>query len=290
MSIVITAPTGNIGSRLVELLLDAQADLTLLVRNPDKLDVSVRSRVQVRQGELQDADFVRTATQGADALFWLTPNDPTTTDLHAWYELFGSNVARAVEANSIPSVVNLSSIGAHLPQAGPVSGLGQVEKHLNATSTAIVHLRPGYFMENLLFQLDAIRHQHSLFVPVPGDVAFPQIATRDIAAAAARLLLDRTWTGHTIHGLHGPTDLNLNQTAQILTEITGRTIQFVSITPEQAREAFLGMGLSPAFAQGYLDMYSSLAQPGAIAEPRTPETTTPTTLAQWSQEVLKPLL
>ena len=48
--------------------------------------------------------------------------------------------------------------------------------------------------------------------------------------------------------------------------------------------------MGPAFVQGYLDMLTSLAQPGAVAEPRTPETTTPTTLYQWAGEVLKPLL
>src|ERR1041385_7674570 len=131
MSIAITAPTGYIGSRLVRLLLDAGADLTLLLRNPDKLEPAVRSRVKVEQGELQDPAFVQRATQGAEALFWLTPNDPATPDLRAWYDQLGESAASAVQANAIPSVVNISSAGAQLPNAGPISGLGQVERHLN---------------------------------------------------------------------------------------------------------------------------------------------------------------
>jgi uncharacterized protein YbjT (DUF2867 family) len=290
MSIAITAPTGNIGSRLVRLLLDAGADLTLLLRDPNKLDPALRERVQTRQGELQDRAFVERATQGADTLFWVNPNDPTTPDLHAWYDRLGENAAAAVQANHIPYVVHISSAGAQLPNAGPVSGLGQVERHLNTTDANIVHLRPGFFMENTLMQLDAIRHQNAMFSPAPGDVPVPHIATRDIADAASRLLLHTDWNGKAIHGLHGPADLTFNEVTQILSEATGRTIRYVHLTQEDARQAFLGMGFSPAFVQGYLDLESAVTQPGAIAEPRTPETTTPTPFHQWAVEVLKPLL
>lgn len=290
MTIAITAPTGNIGHQLVRLLLDAGADLTLLLRNPDKLDASLRERVRTQQGELQDSAFVQRATQGAEALFWVTPGDVTASDLPAWYNQLGANAANAVRANRIPYVVNISSAGAQLPHAGPISGLGQIEKRLNETDANIVHLRPGYFFENILMQLDAIRHQNAIFQPGPGDIAYPQIATRDIADAAARLLLHRDWSGKRIHGLHGPRDLSFNEVAEILSEVTGRSIQYVTLGPEEARQIFSSLGMGPAFVQGYLDMETSLAQLGAVAEPRTPETTTPTTLQQWATETLLPLL
>lgn len=290
MSIAITTPTGNIGSRLVQLLLDARADLTLLLRDPNRLDAALRERVRTEQGELQDRTFVERATRGADALFWITPNDPTAPDLHAWYERMGESAAGAVQSNHIPYVVHISSAGAQLPNAGPVSGLGQVEKYLNSTDANIVHLRPGYFMENTLMQLDAIRHQNAMFSTAPADVPVPHIATRDIADAAGRLLLHPDWNGKQIHGLHGPEDLTFNEVAHILSEATGHPTRYVTLAPEEARQAFLGMGFSPAFVQGYLDLESAVTQPGAIAEPRTAETTTPTSFKQWAGEVLKPLL
>jgi uncharacterized protein YbjT (DUF2867 family) len=290
MNIAITTPTGHIGSRLVRLLLDAGADLTLLLRNPDKLDASLRERVNIQQGEQQDRDFVQRATQGADALFWVTPNDMTVSDLRAWYDRLGESAAAAVEANRIPYVVNLSSAGAQLPNAGPISGLGLVEQHLNKTDANLVHLRPGFFMENTLQHLETIRHQNAFFQPSPGDVPAPHIATHDIADVAAKLLLQRDWSGKRIRGLHGPADLTYNEIARILSEATGRTINYVTISPEETRQIYLGLGFSPAIVQGYLDMDAAASQPGAIAEPRTPETTTPTTFHQWAREELKPLL
>lgn len=290
MKIAITTPTGNIGGQLVRLLLDAGADLTLLLRNPDKLEASVRERVRVKQGTQEDGEFVRRATEGAEALFWVTPSDTTISDLRGWYDRMGENAAAAVRANRIPYVVHISSAGAQLPNAGPVSGLGVVERYLNGTDANITHLRPGFFMENTLMQLDAIRHQNAIFQPEAGDIPFPHIATRDIAAVAAELLRRRDWSGKRIRGLHGPADLTFNEVAKALSEATGRSIAYVALPPEEARQAFLGLGLSPAFTQGYLDMAHSLAQPGAVAEPRTSETTTPTTYYQWGSEVLKPLL
>ncbi len=290
MSIAITGPTGQIGSRLVQRLLDAGADLTLLVRHPDKLDPAVRNRVHVQQGALQDQDFVLRATRGAEALFWLTPPDITPSDVRASYNHLGEVAAHAAQTNGVAHVLNISSAGAQLPHAGLVSGLGQIERLLNATGANVLHLRAGYFMENYLMQLDAIRQQGSVFLPVPAEASFPMIATRDIAEVAARYLLDRSWRGKRIQGLHGPADVRFDEAAAILSEALERPIRHITITPEQAREAFLGLGASPAFADAYVEMARALSQPGAVAEPRTPETTTPTTLYQWARETLYPLL
>lgn len=290
MTIAITGPTGHIGSQLVRRLLDAGADLRLLLRNPDKLDPSVRSRVRIEVGELQDEAFVKRATEGVESLFWLTPSDSTTPDLGAWYERIGKTAASAVRANRIRNVVNISSAGAQVPNAGPVSGLGQVERHLNQTDANIIHLRPGFFFENMLMQLDSLRSQGAIFQPARGDVPLPQIATRDIAEVAARLLLQADGTGKHIRGLHGPAHLTFDESAHIIGEAIGRPVRYVSINEEQARQALSAAGMGPAFVQAYLDMEEALVQPGAIAEPRTPETTTPTTLFDWATEVLKPLI
>jgi hypothetical protein len=41
-------------------------------------------------------------------------------------------------------------------------------------------------------------------------------------------------------------------------------------------------------AQGMVDMIMAYDQGLAIAEPRTPESTSPTSFRQWCEEVLKP--
>ena len=81
MRIVVTTPTGNIGSRVVQLLLQAGVRPTLLARDPARLDPAVLERADIVRTDLADSDAVVQATRGADALFWLAPfnADPTPT-------------------------------------------------------------------------------------------------------------------------------------------------------------------------------------------------------------------
>jgi uncharacterized protein YbjT (DUF2867 family) len=290
MSIVITTPTGNIGGRALQRLLEAGEDVSVIVRRPEKLSDSIRGRVKIHQGSLTDVDLVTKAFTGAKAALWLTPPDFTHPDPAAYHDELGAIAAKAIKESKIPYMVNLSSAGAHLENAGPISGLGAIERRLNEATENVIHLRPGFFMENFLQQIEPIRNDGAIYEPIPGDLSYPLISTRDIGDVAAQLLLKRSWSGHQIRGLHGPADLTFADTTKILSESIGKPIKYVQITPDQAYQTFLAIGASPAFAKALVDMYKALSKPNALVEPRTPETTTPTTLREWSDAVLRPLL
>ncbi len=289
MSIVITTPTGNIGSRALQQLLKAGADVSVIVRQPEKLSDSIRSRVKVHQGSLTDADLVTKAFQGAEAVLWVTPPDFTHPDVAAYHSELGAIAATAIKENKIPYLVNISSAGAQLENAGPVSGLGIVERRLNEAAENVVHLRPGFFMENYLLELESIKRDGTVHSLIPGDIPFPIIATQDIGDVAAELLLKTKWNGRSIRGLYGPADLTFANAANILSDSIGKPVKHVQIAPDQAYRTFLGMGASPGFAKAFVEMYQALAQPGAVAELRTKQTTTPTTLREWSDTVFRPL-
>jgi uncharacterized protein YbjT (DUF2867 family) len=287
MSIVITTPTGNIGGRALQQLLEAGADVSVIVRQPEKLSDSIRGRIKVHQGSLTDASLVTKAFRGAKAALWVTPPSLTHPDVAAYHSELGAVAATAIRESKIPYVVNVSSAGAHLENAGPISGLRAIERRLNETAENIVHLRPSFFMENFLQQIEPIKNDGAIYQPLPGDMPYPIIATQDIGAVAAQLLLERNWSGHRTRGLHGPADLTFADATKILSESIGKSIKYVQITPDQAYQAFLGMGASPGFAKALVEMYQALSKPNAIAEPRTPETTTPTTMREWSDNVFR---
>jgi len=290
MSIVMTTPTGNVGSRALQQLLKAGADVSVIVRQPEKLSESIRSRVKIHQGSLADAGLVRRAFEGADAVLWVTPTDFTQPDVAAYHRELGAIAATAIRENQVPYVVNISSAGAQLENAGPVSGVGNVERLLDEVAENVVHLRPGFFMENFLPEIEAMKSDGAVYYPFPGDTLFPMIATQDIGDVAAELLLRTGWSGRSIRGLHGPADLTFTEAAKILGDSIGKPVEHVQITPDQAYQAFLGFGASPGYAKAYVEMYQALAQPGAVAESRTRQTTTPTTLREWSDAGLRPLL
>lgn len=75
MAIAITTPTGNVGRKVTERLLANGADLILLVRDAEKLSDAVRQQAKVFSGSIDDSAFVIEATKGAEALFWVSPNN-----------------------------------------------------------------------------------------------------------------------------------------------------------------------------------------------------------------------
>ena len=292
MSLVITTPTGHIGSATVRLLLDAsREDLVLLVRDAARLPADVRERVETREGALQDAGFVREATAGANALLWITPADVTTPDMYAWYETLGASVAGAVTANGIGHVVDVSSIGAHERSGhGPVSGTGRIEDALDATAAAVRHLRPTFFMENFEHQLGAIAGAGAVFFPQPPDTQTGMIATRDIAARAAALLLDLSWTGREVVTLHGPRDYTYAEAAEVLAAGLGRPVRMEQVPAEAIVQQYAAMGASPAWSQGFVDLYTSIGTPRYAGEARSAATATPTTLETYVADTLRPML
>ena len=151
MKIAVTTPTGNVGSRVTRLLVQAGVRPTLLLRDAARLDPELLPLVDIAAGDLGDADFVTAATRDIDALFWVDP--PTQDDDPlAGYARMTASVARAVEENAIPRTVFQSSVGAELRHgAGDIDGLAGTEEALDALGTSVVQLRCGYFFTNLLW-------------------------------------------------------------------------------------------------------------------------------------------
>ena len=65
-------------------------------------------------------------------------------------------------------------------------------------------------------------------------------------------------------------------------------MRFQQISGEAYKANLMGLGMSDAMAQGMLDM--AVAKDNGLdnAEPRTPQSATPTSFRQWCEEVLKP--
>lgn len=289
MSIVVTTPTGHIGSRVTQLLIQAGVRPTLLLRDPNKLSPEIRERVEVRQGNLNDADFMLEATKGAEALFFLIPSDYSSNTPVADIERIGAIGVKTVQTNRIGRTVLISSVGAERRKGtGFIDGLGRTEERFNETDANVVYLRPGYFFTNLFAFLDPLKGG-VLPTNAPLDLPTPWNDPRDIAEVAVSRLLATDWTGRFVQPIHGPKHLTYSEVAQILTDATGRSISALPITDEQEREALLGVGMPQGAADAFVEMSQGLRELGP-QDPRTVVTTTPTTLGQWAYQNLRPAL
>jgi uncharacterized protein YbjT (DUF2867 family) len=291
MSIVINTPTSNIGRALAARLLDAGEHITVLSRDKKKVDELQRHGARVIEGSFEEPALLTKALEGAESLFWLTP-PPARPDYYDWAVRCAKQAADTAKKAGVHRAVVLSSAGAHSgPGTGPVGPAREMENAFEAALAAVVSLRPGIFMENFLQSKEMIAEAGQIFLPIPGGKKWPLVATADIADKAAAWLLDRSWTGHHRVGVHGPKDLSAEEATAIISAELGKPVKCVEASPEQARGAMSSMGMPDFLVDIILEMYGAYRD-GRMdpAEPRTPDTTTPTTLAEFARTKLAPAI
>jgi uncharacterized protein YbjT (DUF2867 family) len=266
--IVITTPTGLIGHQVLENILDRGQPIRVIVRDPSRLPSHTLGRIEVFQGSHGDIDTVNRAFAGADAVFWLVPPDPQAESVEAAYVDFTRPATEALQSQGVKRVVGVSALGrgtVMARNAGFVTASLKMDELIASTGAGYRALTMPSFMDNILRQVGAIKSQGMFFSPISGDRKLPSVATRDIATVAAKLLLDPSWSGNGSVPVMGPEDLSFNDMAQIMSEVLGKSM-----------------------ARGMLDMAMAKNEGLDNAEPRTRESTTPTTFRQWCEEVLKP--
>jgi uncharacterized protein YbjT (DUF2867 family) len=287
----VTAPTGLIGRQVVENLLLSDERIRVIVRDPSRLSPQTRARVEVVQGSHGDSDVVNRAFAGADALFWLVPPDPRAKSVEAAYVDFARPACDAIKSQGIRRVVDITALGRGLPvaeHAGYVTASLAMNDLVKSTGVSHRALAMPSFMDNIIRQLEPIKSKGMFFSPISGDRKLPACATRDIAAVAARLLLDSSWSGQKDVAVLGPEDLSFNDMAQIMSDVLGKPIRFQQISFEAYKARFIELGMSEAMATGMTDMAVAKNNGLDNGERRTPENTTPTSFRQWCEEVLKP--
>lgn len=290
--IVITAPTSQIGSKVVNDLLDVGAPLRLIARDATRLSDAVRNRTEVVEGSHGDASVVERAFEGADALFWLVPPDPTKTLEEAWHE-FTRPAAEAIRRHTVSRVVSITALGRGTPwqdRAGPVTASIRMDDMLMASGAAFRGLAMPSFMENTVRQAGVIRKEGLLFGPIKSDRKLPFTATRDMAAVAACLLGDASWRGQKEVAMLGPEDLSFDDQAAIISDVIGREVRYQQISFDQFKQQFLDRGASGSFAQGYADMYRAKDEGMDNAKLRTSRNTVPTSFRTFCEQILKPVV
>ena len=292
MRVLVTTPTGHVGSRVVQRLTDAGVATRVFVRDPSRIPVGLRSRVEVWRGDLEDAAELGDAMRGVDAALLVIPSFFAQTNCMAWQRGIARSIATAMHMQDRPPrAVFLSGIGAHRDDLGAVSGLGHAERVLAAATPDLVILRAGSFMENVLGALPGIVQQGALFDVPAAERRVPTVATRDVGDVAVRWLLDDRWHGQHVVGVHGPADISYADRARTLTEVLGQRVTYVQVPDTTLRQAMAGMGMSASVVDAYTAIAIGIARYEPLAaEPRTPETTTPTTFADWAREALLPMV
>ena len=288
--IVITTPTGDIGRQVLDRVLDSGQAVRVIARDPSRLPARVRSHAEVVQGSHGDADAITRALADADRLFWLVPPPPFSHPGSAerYYLDFTRPACQAIRGLGA-GVVGVSTLGhGYQGTAGLLSAALAMDKLMEGTGAAYRALALPFFMENLLRQAQEIKEQGTFSMANTAGLPLPAVATRDVAAAAAALLLDTSWSGQASVPMAGPDNLTPDDMAKVISGTLGRTVRYRQVPAADRQAAMLRRGASEAMAQDMADMTEAQNNGIYDAEPRDPDSATATSFRQWCHDTLKP--
>jgi uncharacterized protein YbjT (DUF2867 family) len=290
--IVITGATGNTGKPAVEALLESGEKLRVIGRDARKLEPFARRGAEAVVADVQDAAALTTAFHGATAAYLLIPQALHLEKFREYQECVSNAYAAAIAAARVTYAVTLSSIGAqHHSDTGPIVGLHNMEEKLDKVpGLNVLHLHPGYFMENLLMNIGTIRSMGMLAGGSPGDFKMPMIAAKDVGTYAAGRLRTHDFSGSSTQELLGPRDVTMKEVAGIIGPAIGKPSLHYAHVPFLVLEpALVSMGMPKKSAELLIEMWKA-GNNGLVApqEPRSASNSTPTTVEQFIAEVFAP--
>jgi len=289
---VVLGATGNTGSLVAETLLTKGEPVRAVSRSKERLERLVSRGAEAVQADLADSAALTRAFDGVRAVYFMVPPDLQSTDYRAQQKRVIDAGAAALEAARVRYAVTLSSFGADKESgSGPVSGLHGMETRFNGISGLnVLHLRAGYFMENILPQVQVIQNFGMTAGPIRAELPLPMITTRDIAAAVADALLKLDFSGQQTRELLGQRELSYAEAARIIGAAIGKpNLGYVQLPPDQFIQALTGMGASRNFAELIVEMANAMNDGRMKAlEPRSASNTTPTSFETFVQEVFVP--
>ncbi len=268
MKYVITGSLGNISKPLTQKLVNAGHEVTVISSREKNRSVIVELGAKAAIGSVEDVIFLTKAFAGAEAVYTMVPPNYGAADWKVWIGQIGKNYATAIQSNEIKYVVNLSSVGAHLPEGcGPVSGLYKAEQALNSLDGANVkHLRPSYFFDNLLANTGMVKHSDIIGSNFGGaDLKLVLTDTKDITDAAFEELSALNFSGHSIRYIVSD-ERSTDEIAKIIGSAIGKpSLPWIVFTNEQSKAGMLQAGLPEEATKNYVEMGTAI-QSGRMME------------------------
>jgi NAD(P)H dehydrogenase (quinone) len=238
-TVLVTGATGQTGSKTVELLLAEGLNVRALVHSKDERAAKLASAgAEVVVGDLHDLDAVDHAVAGARAAYFVYPIESGL--IHATC-IF----AQAATDADLEAVVNMSQISARRDaKSNAAREHWLAERLLDWFPVSAVHLRPTFFAEWLTIFADPVAQADTLRLPM-GDGRHAPITSDDQARVIAAILADpQPHLGKT-YPLYGPTEMNHDEIAQVMSEVLGRTIRYDPMDDEAFVRLLQDGGRSP---------------------------------------------
>jgi uncharacterized protein YbjT (DUF2867 family) len=272
---LITGATGNVGSRVVDRLLQRGERPRVFVRDADKARARYGDRVDVVVGDLFDAGSLAPALAGVDALFLVNSDHGL--------EARDEAAAKVAVAAGVKRLVKLSSADAE-QQTGTGVWHARGEEAIRATGIPFTFVRPSGFMSNALYWARSIKAE-GVVRSSTGDGRIPFVHPDDIADVVTAVLASRDHDGEVLP-ITGPEALSYGQMTAKLGAAIGKTLTYEPMSDEVARQQQIAWGATPAMVEARLSIFRAIREGRLATVTRGVERVTgrsPMTFDQWAQ-------
>ena len=247
MKYLITGATGDVGSRVTELLLAQGERPRVFVRNPDKARQRFADRADVWIGEIGDFRALARAMSGIETLFLLT-SGPAIPALDR-------GAAAAAGEAGVRHIVKLSSLDV---EQGLAIGAWheQGEAAIRASGIPYTFIRPSGFFSNLLAWAHSIQHE-GVVRSSAASGRRPFMHTDDIAAVSVAALVSGSYRGQSL-ALTGPEPLSFAEITERIAAALGRKLRFEAIGDDEAGRRFGSTGAGAEEVDAHVALWGAI--------------------------------
>jgi uncharacterized protein YbjT (DUF2867 family) len=255
MNYLITGATGNVGSLVVNRLLDRGERPRVLARDAQKARSRFGDRVDIFAGDFLDATSMAAALSGVDAFLLVSS--------------VGSNLAacdgvaaKAAKAAGVKHLVKISSMS--IPQGNIMTGMwhAQGEALVRASGVPFTFLRSAGFMENCLQWASSIKSA-GVVRSSAGDGKTPVIHSQDIADVATKALTTQAYIGETLT-ISGSEMLSYPEMLAKIGAVIGKPLRYEVLTDEEQRRELVARNRPPYMVEAILTIFRATRE-GRIA-------------------------
>lgn len=243
-NVLIAGATGDTGRAAVRESIALGLDVRAMVRRRDARSAALEALgAEVVVGDLLEINTIRDAMKDIDAAYFVWPVQPGLINATV-------NFAQAAKETGVKTVINLSQRSANRESSSDSCRDTYIaEEILNWSGLSVIHLRPTYFLEWLLYpwQLPYLQ-QGVLRMPV-GKGRHSPIAADDQGRAIAALLKNPEAHIGTTIPLSGPAEMDHEQMAAELSDALGRKIVFQDLPIDEYCSSIEAMGVPPYIVQ-----------------------------------------
>ena len=239
MAVVVTGASGQFGRRAAELLLEKlpPSEIILATRNPDRLAHFAARGVQVRSADFDRSEGLEAAFLGADRMLLIS-----TARVGGRVAQHRNAIAAAVKAG-VRHIAYTSSVG--ISPDNPAIVIRDhlaTEQMLRDCGAAWTFLRDNHYAEAVATAIAPRAVQTGVWIASAGEGRVGTVAREDCVASAVAVL---TSPGHEnkVYTLTGPETLSFRQQAALVSEITGRPVDYRLVTDDDMQAMFDAMGI-----------------------------------------------